>query len=186
MSELLDSFSAGMFPPFLPPSFFICPPPSTCQLSYRCCSVRRGLSPRRTLPEPCSSSPVAACHLHVPYPITFSLSLSLYFPFPSHFLCMFLKQSKRASRWPTRAGLWLSHTALDSVPRFPIFSPSLSSASLVSFIWSHSLFPCPHRRVLVSLRSQNEMPPTRLERSFPSLHVLCSERCWRQVVVTCC
>lgn len=80
MSELLDSSSAGILPYFH--SYFS---PSTCQLSYRCCSVRRGLSPYRALLKPCSSFPVAACHPHAPIPSLLPL-LSLYFPFAYHFL----------------------------------------------------------------------------------------------------
>lgn len=152
MSELLDSFSAGILPS--PPPFF---PPSTCQLPYRCCGVRRGLSPRRASREPCSSLPVAACHLHKPHPITSSLFLSLYFPFPSHCRCLFffffLKQAKRASRWPTRAGLWLAHTALNSLSLFYFLSFSIQGLSSCLFhlipqsVSLHTLKRRPHFEV---------------------------------------
>lgn len=126
MSEMLDSSSAGSFSPF----FFT--PLATCQLPYCRCGVRRGLSPCRTLPGPCSSFPVAACHLHAPYPITFSFSVS---SFPSHFLCMFFKQAKGASWWPARAALWLSHSSWITAASFTLFHflSSRSSASLPLF-----------------------------------------------------
>ena len=132
MSELLDLSSAGILPSL---------PPSTCQLPYHRCSVRRGLSPCRASQQPCSPLPVAACHLRTPHPITSSLSLSLYLPFPSHFLAMFFKASQKEQADDLHELACDSHThSLNSSSLhllLSITSLSLYRVSLlVCFIWS--------------------------------------------------
>lgn len=93
MSELLDLPSAGMISLFFPYSFH---PSSTCQLLYHYCSVRWVLSPYRAMLKPCSSFPVAACHLCTPHSITSSLSCLFISHFPFIFQGVFLSWAKRA------------------------------------------------------------------------------------------
>lgn len=132
MSELLDLSSAGILPS---------PPPSTCQLPYHCCSVRRGLSPCRASRQPCSPLPVAACHLRTPHPITSSLCLSLYLPFHSHFLAVFFKASQKERADDLHELACDSHThTLNSSSLHPLLSISSLSlygvSLLICFIWS--------------------------------------------------
>lgn len=132
MSELLDSSSAGML------HWLFFPSPSTCQLPYRCCGVRRGLSPHGASAKPCSSPPGS---------LSPAYTSSLCCLFISHFLLIFsgcvcawgrfsLSKAKRASRWPTCAGLWL--------PAADLQSPSLSALDnfLLFFLLHPSCLLC--------------------------------------------
>lgn len=176
MSELLDLSSAGILPS---------PPPSTCQLPYHCCSVRRGLSPCRASRQPCSPHPVAACHLRTPHPITSSLCLSLYLPFHSHFLAVFFKASQKERADDLHELACDSHTHTLLIPlRF------IRSFLFPLFLYTGSLFSSvsldPASSVILTLRSQSATPPILLESSALSpvscLCSLCSAICRSQIV----
>ena len=177
MSELLDLSSAGILPSL---------PPSTCQLPYHRCSVRRGLSPCRASQQPCSPLPVAACHLRTPHPITSSLSLSLYLSFPSHFLAVFFKASQKEQADDLHELACDSHIHTLLIPlRF------ICSFLLPLFLFTGSLFSSvsfdPASSVILTLRSQSASPPILLESSvlspFSCLHSLCSAIYRRQIVL---
>lgn len=182
MSELLDSFSAGILLSLLPFFFYLPPLPNlSAPISLLQCQTRP-LTPQNISTAlflfPCGSlSPACTLSHHV-----LPLSVSL-FSFPSHFLCVFLKRAKRASRRPPRAGLRLAHTALGSVPLFPVFPFSiLSLFCLIPQSVSLSVSQGPPHFEVTQWDAINPAGNICFV-TFLSLHLMCSEGCWRRVVV---
>lgn len=138
MSELLDSFPAGIPPPHLP---------TTCQLPYRCCRIRWGLSPSEYHGSPVSVSAMSACHLHVAQPIPQPYRFILPFPFSFPLRVFKMGQACRqltSSGWPlTRSETQLLSPWLCSILRFfqpPfVFRLYLIAHPAASLLWGHSL-----------------------------------------------
>lgn len=188
MSELLESFSAGILPSFTPSFlffnfFFIFFPPLdlSAPISLLQCQTRPLTSQNiagALFLFPCGSLSPACTLSHHFLPLSVSLfPISILFP-----LHVFKASQKSKQMTHTRWPMAHSYSSRLSVTVLYFFPLVLYSLPLLSV-----LFPCPHCRVLLTLRSQNEMPPILLGKlcfiTFPSHYLL---RCRRQVVVAHC